>query len=311
MAKIGGLITVFFIRRFFGGLLTIFLVSSAVFFIVGVLHGDPARYLAGEFASEEFVENLRKELGISKPLIERYKDFIKNLLKFDLGESFYYRKEVLSVIIERFKNTLFLALSSILFSTAFGIFLGFVSALKKDSIIDKLILSLSTLIYSIPNFWLGVILILIFSVKLKMLPVSGFSDLKSIVLPTLTLGFSLSSVLSRFVRNSVISSLESDYIMFAKSKGAPLHIILLVHVTKNIIGTIFTVISLQLGVLLSGTVVTETIFAFPGVGNLTVFAVNSRDFPMIQGCVIFISAVWVMSNILSDFLILISNPRSR
>jgi len=235
-------------------------------------------------------------------------------LKFEFGKSFWTEQNVSEIIAERIKNTFILASCSLLLSLVGGVILALVYFRFKK--FDDLIVSITTAIYSIPNFWLGVILIIIFSVKLKLFPVSGFSTgstgeaLKHLFLPSITLSLSLSVVLSRFIKNLVEEVIKTDFFLLVKAKGTS-KIREILHIAKAISPGIITVIGLQAGVLLSGTVVTETVFSFPGIGLLMVEAVMSRDFPTIMGCIFTTSSIWVIVNMLVDFLILIIDPRLR
>lgn len=307
-------IVYFVLTRFAKAILTIYLVVSAVFFIVEVLPGDPAELIAGELAGKEQIEAVRKKLGLDLPLYERYKNIIFSSLKFEFGKSFWTEQNVSEIIAERIKNTFILGSCSLLLSLVGGVILALVYFRFKK--FDEFIVSITTAIYSIPNFWLGVILIIIFSVKLKLFPVSGFSTgstaeaLKHLFLPSITLSLSLSVVLSRFIKNLVEEVIKTDFFLLVKAKGVSKTREIL-HIAKAISPGIITVIGLQAGVLLSGTVVTETVFSFPGIGLLMVEAVMSRDFPTIMGCIFTTSSIWVIVNTLVDFIILIIDPRLR
>jgi ABC-type dipeptide/oligopeptide/nickel transport system permease component len=297
--------------RVLWGICVVFSVLVVVFFVSRVIPGDPAQIIAGELAHPDDVQRIKESLGLSKPIHEQFSDFILGILSGDLGKSFFYRRPVLEVILERFPNTVLLAVCAVAFSVFFGTILGIISGFLAGSPLDRLIIFISTLVYSTPNFWLGPILILALSVRLKVLPVSGFDSPSSLVLPTLTLGFSLASVLVRFIRNSLTEALSSDFVVFAHAKGITKLRVTILHALKNALLPSITVVSLQFGVLLSGAVVTETVFAFPGVGRLMLQAVSTRDYPLLQGCVLFIASVWVFVNILADLLYFAVDPRTR
>lgn len=296
-------------RRLIWGVCVVFFVVTIVFFISRVIPGDPARIIAGELATPEDIEKIRSKLGLDKPLIEQYKGFLKGLIRGNLGESFFFKEPVIEVILRRFPNTVLLAVLAVLFSCTFGIPLGIISAFAKT--VDRFIIVLTTGVYSIPNFWLGAMLILIFSVKLGILPVSGFESPAHLVLPVITLGLSLTSVVARFTRNSTLSALSSEFVKFAESKGLPKTAVIVKHALRSAMLPVVTVISLQLGVLLSGAVVTETVFAFPGVGRLLFQSAIARDYPLLQGCVMFIASVWVLVNMFADLIYARLDPRVR
>jgi ABC-type dipeptide/oligopeptide/nickel transport system permease component len=292
----------------FKAILTIFFVLTTIFFIIEAIPGDPAELLGGERASREEIEKIKKEFGLDKPLLERYKNTLISAIKFDFGYSFYTKQKVRDIIIPRLKNTFLLAITTlaITFFLANLIFIIYILFRKWEDAITIL----STILWSIPNFWLGVIFIILFSVKLRLLPVSGFENLKSLILPALTLSISLSIVLGRFLKNLSEDFIKSDAFLFIRSKGVGF-VRELLHISKAISSGIITVIGLQAGVLLSGTVITETVFSFPGIGSLTVQAVLSRDLPLLYACVFSISSIWVLVNFLSDKLAQIFDPRLR
>ncbi len=304
----------FIVGRIANALITVWLVVSSVFFMMEVLPGDPATLIAGELASQEQIKMIREKLGLNRPLSERYKDMIFSLVKLDFGKSFWTSQDVGSVIAERIKNTFFLSASALSMSIIGGC--AFAIMFFRFRKLESAFVSITTALYSIPNFWLGVILIIIFAVKLKLFPVSGFSTesadiaLKHLFLPSLTLSISLAVVLSRFIKNLVEEYLRSDFFVFVRAKGVSKARELL-HLAKAISPGIITVIGLQAGVLLSGTVITETVFSFPGIGLLMVESVMSRDFPLIIGCIFVVSAIWVSVNAITDVIILALDPRLR
>lgn len=304
----------FIVGRIAKALITVWLVVSSVFFMMEVLPGDPAVLIAGELASAEQIKMIREKLGLNKPFTERYKDMLVSLVKLDFGKSFWTSQYVGSIIAERIKNTFFLSASALFMSIIGGCTLAIMFFRFRK--LESALVSITTALYSIPNFWLGVILIIIFAVKLKVFPVSGFSTesadvaLKHLFLPSLTLSISLAVVLSRFIKNLVEEYLKADFFVFVKAKGVSKAREFL-HLAKAISPGIITVIGLQAGVLLSGTVITETVFSFPGIGLLMVESVMSRDFPLIIGCIFVVSAIWVSVNAITDMIILKLDPRLR
>ena len=304
----------FIAGRLTKALITVWLVVSSVFFMMEILPGDPASLIAGELASEEQVKMIREKLGLNRPLHERYKDMLVSLVKLDFGKSFWTSQDVGGIIWERIKNTFFLSAVSLAMSVLGGCALAI--TFFRFRTLESALVSITTALYSIPNFWLGVILIIIFAVKLKVFPVSGFSTesaseaLKHVFLPAITLSISLSVVLSRFIKNLVEEYLRSDFFVFVRAKGVSKAREFL-HLAKAISPGIITVIGLQAGVLLSGTVITETVFSFPGIGLLMVEAVMSRDFPLVIGCIFVVSTIWVSVNAITDLIILALDPRLR
>lgn len=290
------------------GAVSVFLVINAIFLIFQVIPGDPARVIAGEGASEEQLAKIRRELGLDVPLHQRYLNTIFSLITFDFGKSMYRQVKVSSLLVHRLMNSLKLAFVTIVLVIVESIIL-FLLYLKFRGL-ESVIVALTTFIYSIPNFWLGIMLIVVFSVKLKFLPMSGYEGPKSLVLPAVTLSISLSVVLSRFMRNSAEQVIRTDFFRFLKAKGV-YGIRLYIHVLRAILPTIITVMGLQIGVLLSGVVVTENVFSFPGVGSLIVESVLARDFPVIIAAVFVISSLWVAVNLVVDVLVKVVDPRLR
>ena len=289
----------------FSKLITFFLVISAVFFITNVLPGDPARIVAGELATWEEVESIRQQLNLHLPLTQRYLLFLKSAVTFDFGKSLVSGQDVRDLVFERAKNTAELSLMTVLLILIeTTIFFALLSKWKRSF---QMIL---TAIYSIPNFWLGILFIIVFSVKLKFFPPSGYEGIQSLFLPALTLSISLAVVLSSFLRKLFDEIEWEDFVLFAKARGLD-RIRIFLHILKNALPPTSNLFMIQLGVLLTGTVVTETVFSFPGIGLLTVQSIYSRDFPVLWGCVAFISAVWIVVNSLSDILMLIFDPRTR
>lgn len=292
----------------FKAVLTLFFIITAVFFIISAMPGDPARLIAGDFAPPEEVEKLRKELNLDKPLLQRYVHTIISIATLNFGNSLYTNQKVKDILKERLKNTFILTFSSISLSMIFGIFIFLLYFKFRRA--EDIITTITTVLWSIPNFWLGLVLIIVFSVKLKIFPVSGFDSPKGLFLPALTLSVSLSVVTGRFMKNLSDEFLSSDFYLFLKAKGVR-GWRRIFHIIRFIMPGIMTVIGIQAGVLLSGAVVTETLFSFPGIGLLTVESVVSRDFPLIYACVFTISSLWVVINFAVDKIIRILDPRMR
>ncbi len=298
----------FLILSIFKASITVLFVVSSVFFVIEILPGDPALLIAGEGASQLQIQKIRQELELDKPLLQRYKKMLKSVFTLKFGKSIYTGQDIGSTLLERLKNTAELAALSLVFSITWGVLL-FLAYMKFEKYEGTLV-AFSTFVYSIPNFWLGVIFILIFGVKLKIFPISDYETKMSLVLPALTLSISLGVVLSRFMRNSAVEIMNSDFVKFLRAKGVK-GIRFYLHLTKVMLPGILTVLGIQAGVLLSGVVVVEKVFSFPGVGSFAVDSVIARDFPSIISCAFIISAVWVVVNFFVDILIKLIDPRLR
>ena len=278
---------------------------------VHLVPGDPVERLLGDFASSSDTQKLRAELGLDKNLIEQIITYTKNVFQLDLGKSLYSRREVSALIATRILPTFELAFFSVLLSAIFGIALGLLSAAYSDKALDQGARFFSLLGVSIPNFWLGPLLILVFSIYFPLFPVSERAGLPSYVLPCFTLGFSLSAIIARMVRNTALDILSEDYILMARSKGQSEFRIYTKHLLPNVFLPLLTLLSLQFGVLLTGSVITERIFDWPGLGTLILEAIESRDYPLIQGCVLVFSLSYVLINLLTDILYKLVDPRIR
>lgn len=290
------------------GFVSVFLVINAIFFIFYVIPGDPARIIAGENAPDEQIQKIRNELGLNAPIRQRYINTIKSLLTLEFGRSLFKQVDIKTLIAQRLKNTLKLTLFTIILVIIESLILFY--AYIRFKRFENFIIGLTTFIYSIPNFWLGIILIIILSVKLKMLPMSGYEGIKSLILPSLTLSLSLSVVLSRFLKNSTEQIMNSEFVRFLKSKGVH-GLRFYIHITRAVLPTIITVLGLQIGVLMSGTVITENVFSFPGIGSLMIESVLSRDIQTVISSTFVISSIWVILNLTVDIFIKISDPRTR
>ena len=301
----------FIIRRFFTMIPVLFGVITLVFFIIHLTPGDPVEIMLGETASQADIEELRAELGLDKPVLTQYLSFIGGVLTFDLGKSLFTKKGVVESIAERYGATLELALSSMALALLLAIPLGVVAAARKDSAIDQGAMTLSLLGVSMPSFWIGPLLIIVFAIDLGWFPVSGRSGFASLILPSITLGTAMAAILSRLTRSTMIEALGEDYITTAKSKGVSGYAILFKHALANALLPVVTAAGLQLGALLAGAIITETIFAWPGIGRLTIQAITARDYPLAQGCVLAISMSYVFVNMLVDIAYAIVDPRIR
>jgi peptide/nickel transport system permease protein len=284
---------------------------TIVFLLIHLTPGDPVELMLGEYALSIDKAMLRSELGLDQPILAQYLRFLQELAHADLGHSFAYQTSVLSILIERFPATLELAFASLLIAILIAFPLGIAAALRPNSMQDHLCRGFSLLGVSMPNFWLGPLLILIFSIGLNWLPVSGREGIISLILPALTLGTSLSGILSRMVRASLLDTLGEEYIRAAHARGIPFPRVILKHALKNSLLPVVTVLGLQAGALLSGAVITETIFSWPGVGRLLIQGIQMRDYPLVQGTVLFFSLSYLMIHLLVDATVTVIDPRTK
>ena len=273
--------------------------------------GDPIDLMLGDSALGTDREILRDQLGLNDPLIIQYIRYFGDLLQGDWGTSLFSKKPVFEEIMERVPATMELMFGAMVVTILVAMPLGLIAAVKKGTWIDQGSMIFSLLGVSIPNFWLGPMLILLFSIHFDLLPVNERGGLEHLILPALTLGTSLASILARITRSSVVETLQAEYIRTARSKGISELRILLRHALRNALIPIVTVIGLQIGVLLSGAIITEAIFDWPGLGNLLISAINSRNYPLVQGCVLFIAGSYVMVNLMIDLLYAYLDPRIR
>jgi peptide/nickel transport system permease protein/oligopeptide transport system permease protein len=281
------------------------------FLIVRLLPGDPARLLAGPEASEEDVARIREALGLNKPIYEQLISYLTSIMRGDLGISIKYGTPVLNEILARLPYTIALALVAEAIAVAIAIPLGVLAALKPRSILAYAASLLGILGTSLPVFWVGLMLIFIFAVELKVLPSSGAESPKHIVLPALTLAFFLTGNLTRMTRAAVLEALSSNHVLTALAKGLPFSKVLLRHVLRVSLIPILTIISLQLGALLGGAIITETIFAWPGIGSLLVDSLFIRDYVLAQGIIMFIVGVFILLNLVTDIAYALVDPRVR
>lgn len=285
-------------------------VSLIVFSLLYLSPGDAALAKAGVNAPEEVVESVREDMGLNDPFVVQYGRYIKNIVtKFDFGNSYITNASVSKTIISVLPNTLKLTFFSLAIAIIFGVSFGVISAIKKNSIIDSITMFIGLIGLAMPIFWSGILLILFFSVKLKVLPSSGFGSFSQMILPSLALGFQSSAVIMRMTRSSMLDTLDSEYIRTARAKGLTEKRVILIHTLKNAMIPIITVIGLQMGALLAGSVLTETIFSIPGVGRLIVDSIKTRDYPMVLGSVMFIALSYNIISIFVDILYGFIDPK--
>lgn len=301
----------FILGRIASAVIVIVGVVSVVFLMIHLIPGDPVDYMLGEHASAADRTALRHALGLDQPVLEQYIAYLGKLLNLNLGYSLSANESVGALIAHRLPATLELAALALLIAVAIALPLGIVAALKKDSVWDRGSIALALFGVSMPSFWLGPLLILVFSLGLGWLPVSGRSEPGAVILPALTLGLGMAAILARMTRASVLEVLEQDFVRTARAKGLPARDIVLFHVLRNAALPVLTVFGLQLGTLLAGAVITETVFSWPGIGSLVVESIQSRDYPVVQGCVLLIATTYVLVNTLADLGAGLLDPRVR
>jgi ABC-type dipeptide/oligopeptide/nickel transport system permease component len=286
-------------------------VATLVFSLLHLVPGDPAQSMLGEAAAPADVEELRTRLGLDKPLPRQYGDFMLGVVQGDLGTSFRYNTKVSAEIGSRLKNTLKLAIAAMAVALVVALPLGILAAVYRGRAADHSAMTLALVGISMPNFWLGPLLAILFAVKLGWLPVSGTGSLAHLVLPAVTLGTALAAILARMTRASLLEELRELYVLAARARGLSRMRVVLRHAFRNSLIPIVTVIGLQFGAVLTGTIITETIFAWPGIGRLLIQSISFRDYPLVQGCILFISAVYVGVNLLTDLAYGWLDPRIR
>lgn len=285
-------------------------VILVVFIMNHISPGNPARILAGENASEEAVAALTEELGLNDPLYIQFFNYVKGIVtKFDLGTSYQTRRPVIDELMDRFPTTAKLALLSICISAVVGISLGIISAVKQNTIIDHLSTGFALLGVSMPAFWAGMMLILVFAIYLKWLPVSGIDGWKNWILPAFTSSMVGMATITRMTRSSMLDVICQDYIVTARAKGLSEQIIVVKHALKNALIPIITVLGIQLGTMLGGAVLTESVFSVPGLGKFMVDSIKNRDYPVVQGGVLLLAIVFSLVNLIVDIIYAYVDPR--
>lgn len=287
------------------------------FTLLNLIPGDPAAVMLGPEASMEDITALRSEMGLDLPVSLRLVRWYIRLFQGDLGDSIFLHRPVLQAIIERLEPTILLTFMALLIAGVLGITMGITAAIKRGTFIDQMVMSLSLLGLSIPSFWLALILIVVFALMLRLFPVAQYSPLAEgwwktlhhLTLPAFTLGFIQSAFIARMTRSSMLEVLNQDYIRTARAKGLSFSKVILVHALRNAFIPIMTVMGLSLGGLMSGAIVVETVFALPGIGQMVLASIARRDYPMVQGILLFIALVYVFVNFLIDLFYVILDPR--
>jgi peptide/nickel transport system permease protein len=283
--------------------------ATLVFFLIHAVPGDPVDVMLGETAGPADKEELRRSLGLDQPLFVQYRNFLAGLTIGDLGRSLYEHSSVFDLIRARLPATFELALCALFLATALSLPLALLAAGRRGAWQDRGALLFSLLGLSIPNFWLGPLLIILFSIQLGWLPVSGRAGPAHVILPAITLGLGMAAILTRILRASLLRVRHEDYITAARAKGLSERSLWLKHMLRNALLPVITVMSLQFGSLLAGAVITETIFSWPGIGRLTVQAIHTRDYPLVQGCVLTIALSYIFVNFVSDIFYRLVDPR--
>jgi len=286
-------------------------VATLVFSLIHLIPGDPAQAMLGEAAPQADVVELRHRLGLDRPLIEQYGMFLKGLVKGDLGTSLRTGQPVTDQIVERMPATFELAAAAMIVAIAFAMPLGIVAAVRRGTVADHAAMTISLAGVSVPNFWLGPMLAIIFAVELGWLPVSGRGTWAHLVLPAISLGAALAAILARMTRATMLEELREQYVQAARARGVSKSRAVLRHAFRNSLIPVVTLLGLQFGAVLTGAVITETIFAWPGIGRLLIQSIGFRDYPLVQGCILLIALTYVGVNLATDMVYGVLDPRIR
>jgi peptide/nickel transport system permease protein len=301
----------FVVRRIALTLPVAWIVVTLVFGFIHLVPGDPIAQMLGEGSSVTEVARLRHELGLDLPIVEQYRNYLVGLYHGNLGISFRDQQPVVDSIRARYPATIELAVAALVFSLLFSIPAGVISAIRKGRFADRALGLVSLLGVSLPNFALGPLLILLFSIGLGLLPVSGRGGISHLILPAVTLGMGIAAMTMRMVRSSMLEEIHQDYVRTARAKGLRERTVLFKHALRNGLLPVITILGLQTGALLAGAFVTETIFSWPGLGRLTIQAINARDYPLVQGCILTITLTYILVNLLTDVMYSVIDPRIR
>lgn len=298
-------------KRIVSAIPLLIVISFLIFMFIHLIPGDPARMIAGMDATEADVQVVRQQLGLDQPIITQYVDYMKGLVTGDLGISIKNGQTVAQTIAPRFKPTIMLTICSMAWAAIIGVGLGIISAVKKGKALDYIGMIIAISGISVPSFWLGLELIQIFSVKLGFLPTGGLDGWQSYILPSLTMGAGIMAVLARFSRSSMLETMREDYVRTARAKGLKESLVVMRHAFKNSLIEIITVAGLQIGGLLSGSVMAETVFSIPGLGRLLVDSINFRDYKVVQALLLFFALEYIVINLIVDLLYGVINPKVR
>ena len=296
-------------RRLLLLLPTLFGALSLVFLLIHLIPGDPVEVMLGETASGADKQELRRALGLDQSLARQYGAFLSNLATGDLGDSLFEQASVSAIIKQRLPATLELAFCAAIAALFIAFPLAFLAARRPGSIADRFALLFSLLGLSMPNFWMGPLLMILFSIQLGWTPVSGRGGLLHVILPAVTLGLGMSAILTRILRTSLIQVARADFVQTARAKGLSERVVWFKHMLRNALLPTVTIMSLQFGALLAGSLITETVFSWPGIGRLTIQAIQTRDYPLVQGCVLVIAVAYVLVNFFTDIVYKLVDPR--
>lgn len=299
------------VRRLLGAIPTVLAVATLVFALVHLIPGDPVEMMLGEGAQPADVEALRARLGLDRPLAAQYGHFLAGLARLDLGDSLHFDRPVSKLLAESFPATAELALAAMAAALALALPLGVAAAYRKGTWIDRAARFFSLAGVSMPNFWLGPLAILLFSIHLDLFPVSGRSGWRSLVLPAVTLGLALAALLTRMIRSALAEELGKPYLVTARAKGLSEWRVVGLHALRNALVPVVTVIGLQVGTLMGGAILTESVFSWPGIGKWLVESIGRRDYPALQGGVLVIAALVMATNLVVDLMYGLLNPRIR
>jgi peptide/nickel transport system permease protein len=301
----------FLVTRLASAAIVVFGVTSLVFFMIHLIPGDPVEVMLGESARVADRENLRHALGLDRPVLVQWLDYLYHIARLDLGVSLHSKEPITSILLMHIPATIELTLIALLFAIIISLPLGILAALNKNTVWDRAAMTVSLLGVSIPNFLVGPLLVLFFSMYLGWLPVSGRDAPESVILPALTLGMAMAAILSRMVRATLLEIINEDFIRTARAKGLSRFRVIMLHALPNTLLPLITLLGLQLGALLAGAVITEVVFSWPGIGQLTIDAIQKRDYPLVQSCILLISLTYVLVNIATDILYSVADPRIR
>jgi ABC-type dipeptide/oligopeptide/nickel transport system permease component len=299
------------VRRLFFSLFVLWGAVTIVFVVLRLVPGDPAYIMLGPDADQAQVAALQAQLGLDQPLIQQYATYLANVVHLDFGESFRLNADSMSLVLQRVPATIQLATTALLLSLLIGLPLGVIAALRAHSWVDRTISVFSLMGQSTPSFWLGIVLILVFARGLKVLPSAGSGTWSHLVLPTITLALPFLAILVRLTRSGLLEVVHEGYVQTARAKGLGESVVILVHALRNALVPIVTVVGLQFGALLGGTVIVETVFAWPGVGRLLIDSIGRRDYGVVQAAILLVATIFVVINLLVDLLYGFLDPRVR
>ncbi len=299
----------YLIKRLASAVFVLFGITTLVFLLIHLVPGDPVAVMLGETARPADREALRRALGLDLPVLQQWWQYLRGIAHFDLGTSLHSKQAVTQLLIDRLPATAILSMASLFIAIMMALPLGILAAVYKHSLLDRASMIIAMLGVSIPNFVMGPLLVLIFALWLGWFPVSGKEGLSSLILPACTLGTALAGILSRMVRASMLEVLQEEYIQAARARGLSEVRILVLHALRNAGLPVITILGMQLGALLAGAVITETLFSWPGIGQLMIESIQKRDYPVVQACVLLISATYVLVNLLTDISYTLLDPR--